>query len=386
MESSSQDRHLPATPRKLLQARRDGQAARSRDLGHLAVLGMGAVGVLMLAPWMTRHLRQGLADQLAFDAATLADPSLMLQRLASMVLTGLMIAGAFAAIVGAAVVIGTVASGGWVASLKPITPQISRINPLSGLSNLFSKQQLANVGKLIVMAIAIGWLGWSFVASHIGEVATLMLQPSAMAIARIGDWLVSGVSLMLMVVLLVAILDVPLQRYFHASKLKMSHQEVKQEHKESDGNPHLKGKLRSAAREIAQRASITAVPAADFVLMNPTHYAVAIRYDDKTMMAPQVISKGADLLAMRIRDIAKSHAIPVIQSPMLARALYAHAELDQPIPTQLYTAVAQVLAYVYRLKAAIAGRGSNPGEPPEPHVPVELDPHHGRTPAEGAAG
>jgi flagellar biosynthetic protein FlhB len=154
----------------------------------------------------------------------------------------------------------------------------------------------------------------------------------------------------------------------------MSHQELKQEHKESDGNPQLKGKQRSNARELSQRASITAVPKADFVLMNPTHFAVAMRYDDQSMSAPQVISKGSDLLAMRIRDIAKSHNIPVIQSPMLARALYAHAELDQPIPTSLYTAVAQVLAYVYRLKAALRGEGSMPGEPPEPVVPPELDP------------
>jgi type III secretion system FlhB-like substrate exporter len=138
--------------------------------------------------------------------------------------------------------------------------------------------------------------------------------------------------------------------------LKMSHQEVKQEHKESEGNPHMKGRMRQRQRELSHRQQRQgAVPKADFVVMNPTHYAVAIKYDDKTMGAPQVISKGADLLAMKIRDIAKGHAIPVLQSPMLARALYANAELDQDIPASLYTAVAQVLAYVYRLKAAMRG-------------------------------
>jgi flagellar biosynthetic protein FlhB len=180
--------------------------------------------------------------------------------------------------------------------------------------------------------------------------------------------------LMLLVVLLAAMVDVPLQSFLHKSRLKMSHQEVKQEHKESDGNPHMKGRLRQRQREISQGNSISAVPKADFVVMNPTHFAVAIRYDEASMRAPKVISKGADLLALKIRDIARSHSIPILQSPMLARALYAHSELDQDIPADLYTAVAQVLAYVYRLKAAMRGEGPMPGEAPTPFVPPELDP------------
>ena len=144
--------------------------------------------------------------------------------------------------------------------------------------------------------------------------------------------------------------------------------------KEADGNPQLKGKIRQKQREISQRSSINKVPKADFVVMNPTHFAVAIQYDEKTMSAPRVISKGADLLALKIRDIAKSHSIPVLQSPMLARALYANAELDQDIPTALYSAVAQVLAYVYRLRAAMQGQGKMPDEVPQPFVPPELDP------------
>ena len=156
----------------------------------------------------------------------------------------------------------------------------------------------------------------------------------------------------------------------------MSHEEVKQEHKESDGNPLIKSRMRQRQREIADGASIPAVPKADFVVMNPTHYAVALRYDDQSMNAPQVISRGTDLLAFKIRDIAQAHKIPVLQSPALARALYAHAELDQPIPAQLYAAVAQVLAYVYRLKAALRGEGRMPDTMPDPHIPPELDPHH----------
>jgi flagellar biosynthetic protein FlhB len=169
-------------------------------------------------------------------------------------------------------------------------------------------------------------------------------------------------------------IDVPLQTFLHKSRMKMSHEEMKQEGKESDGNPQMKGRMRQRQRDITQGNSIQAVPKADFVLMNPTHYAVAVQYDDKTMHAPRVISKGADLLAFKIRDVAKEHAIPVLQSPVLARALFANAEIDQDIPTSLYAAVAQVLAYIYRLKAAMRGDGPLPGEAPVPFVPPELDP------------
>jgi flagellar biosynthetic protein FlhB len=156
--------------------------------------------------------------------------------------------------------------------------------------------------------------------------------------------------------------------------MKMSHQEVKEEGKESDGNPQMKSRMRQKQREMSQKSSVNSVPKADFIVMNPTHFAVAIQYDESTMGAPRVISKGTDLLAMKIRDVAKQHAIPVLQSPMLARALYANSEIDQDIPAALFTAVAQVLAYVYRLRAAMRGDGPMPGEVPQPLVPAELDP------------
>ncbi|MDQ7973787.1 MAG: EscU/YscU/HrcU family type III secretion system export apparatus switch protein [Rhodocyclaceae bacterium] len=374
--SSSQDKTLPATQRKLEQARKDGQVARSRDLAHLAVVGSGAVALLLLAPTGFRHMREALAAALRFNAHDVATPSHMLERLAHLAGLGLVACIAFAAIVAAAAVASTVAAGGWIATAKPITPDFAKLNPLSGLRNLLSKQQFANVAKLVLLSLMLAVLGWLFVSNNIDAVVRLVLQPSPAALAMVADWMVAGMALVMLVLVAAAVVDVPLQAYFHQAKLRMSHQEVKQEHKESDGDPHLKGRMRSAAREIAQRSSITAVPRADFILMNPTHYAVALRYDESTMNAPHVISKGADLLAMKIREVATEHRIPVVQSPVLARALYAHAELDRPIPTALYTAVAQILAYVYRLKAALRGEGTAPTEQPDPQVPPELDPHH----------
>ena len=374
MESSSQDRNLPASERKLQKARDDGQVSRSRDLSHLAVLGTGALSLLALAPLMFDRLKLHLSQQLAFDAAALTQPATMLSRLQDMAAVGLLGCVIFAAIIMAVAMLSTVAAGGWVASLKPVTPDFSRLNPLKGLGNMFTKDKFTEVLKMTFIASMLIALGTAYLSSTLHTVATLILQPSAAAIHHLTEWLTAGMGLLLLVILLVAMVDVPLQNFLHKSKMKMSHQEVRQESKESDGNPQMKGKLRQRQREISQGNSVGAVPKADFVLMNPTHFAVAIRYDEQTMRAPQVVSKGADLLALKIRDIAKNNSIPVLQSPMLARALYANAELDQDIPASLYTAVAQVLAYIYRLKAAMRGDGPMPGEPPQPFVPAELDP------------
>lgn len=373
--SSSQDKNLPATARKLQKAREDGQTSRSRDLSHLAILGVGAVALLLLAPFFVDYLERCLRQSLAFNAATVQTPGKMLEHLKTLATVGVLASAAFAALTGGAALLGAIGSGGWVFSLKPIMPQFNRLNPLQGLANLFSKQQLTNVSKMVLMTVVLTVVAWKFMGNSTEKMAVLVLQPSPLALRYAVDWLVSGMSLLLLVVFVFAVVDVPLQTFLFKSRLKMSHEEVKNEHKEAEGNPQVKSKIRQKQREIADRASISAVPKADFVVMNPTHYAVALRYDEASMGAPQVVSKGTDLLAFRIREIAQQHGVPVLQSPMLARALYAHAELEQPIPSQLYAAVAQVLAYVYRLKAALRGAGPMPGAQPDPQVPPELDPH-----------
>lgn len=371
---SSQDKELPATERKLQKAREDGQGARSRDLSHLAILGAGAASILVLAPTLMDHLQKALSQQLVFDSRTVMTPGSMLERMQAVVMVGLVASVVFAVLTSMAAVISAIGAGGWIFSTKPITPQFNRLNPITGFTNLFAKQQLANVAKMVLMTSILAFVAWKYMGNSIESIAMLVLQPSTSAIRAMAEWLTTGVSMLLLVVFLAALIDIPLQAFFFKSGLKMSHEEVKKEHKEAEGDPHTKGRIRQKQRELADRASVSAVPKADFVVMNPTHYAVALKYDEATMSAPQVISRGTDLVAMRIRDLAKGHDIPVLQSPMLARALYAHAELDQAIPATLYTAVAQVLAYVYRLKAALRGEGKMPDAMVQPHVPPELDP------------
>jgi flagellar biosynthetic protein FlhB len=376
MESGSQDRNLPASERKLKKARDDGQVSRSQDLTHLALLGTGCFALLTLSPYMFERLQLTLQQQLRFDATAIRFPLGVFERLQDATLVGLVASGVFGIVVGLAVILASIAAGGWVLSLKPLMPDFSRINPISGFGNLFSKKQILTVSKTVVMMLILFAVAAVFLKSGLVPLSMLVLQPSESAIAFLTQWMTGGIGLMLLVVLVAAMVDVPLQTFLHKDQMKMSHQEVKQESKESDGNPQLKGKMRQRQRELAQRASVNAVPKADFVVMNPTHFAVAIRYDDKTMSAPQVVSKGADLLALRIRDLAKKNEVPVLQSPLLARALYANADLNQDIPAALYTAVAQVLAYVYRLRAALRGEGVMPIDVPQPYVPPELDPFH----------
>lgn len=380
MESSSQDKNLPATPQRLKKARSDGQVPNSKDLSNLAVLGGGALVLVALLPTGFDSLRMALRSHLRFDHNTLQKPEQMLELLAAAGVQGMLLVLPLGLVVLAIALAAILASGGWALSTKPITPDLTRLSPLKGIGQLFSKQKLTDTAKLAGITAVIGVVAWRFIGAHVAAFATLVLMPLEGALGQLGGWISTGVTLLLVVVLVFAVIDVPLQKFLHASRLKMSMEEVKREHKEAEGDPHVKSQRRARQRELAQRNSIGAVPRADLVVMNPTHYAVAICYDDATMNAPRVIAKGADLLALRIRDVAKENQVPVLQSPMLARALYAHAEIDSEIPAGLYTAVAQVLAYVYQLKASLKGQGAAPTAMPVPQVPPELDPHTKKKP------
>ncbi len=375
MDSSSQDKNLPATAQRLKKAREDGNIPRSKDLSNLAVLGGGAAMLVALMPMGFEALRSTLKAQLHFNHNQLQQPTQVIEVLTGAFGNGLMIYLPLGILMLMVAVGTSFVAGSWALSVKPITPDLSHLSPLKGIGRLFSKQQLFETTKLSILTAIVGTVGWHFLSSHVALFATLVLQPLEGALGQLGQWLMFGVASLMAVVVVVAMVDFPMQKFLYGERMKMSMQEVKQEHKQSEGDPQMKGRRRQRQREMAQRNSIAAVPRADLIVMNPTHYAVALQYDDATMNAPRVIAKGADLIAMKIRDVAKEHKIPVLQAPMLARALYAHAEIDGEIPSALYTAVAQVLAYVYQLKAAMSGKGAMPGAAPTPEVPRELDPH-----------
>ncbi len=280
----------------------------------------------------------------------------------------------FAAVFAVALASGVLA-GGWNFTLKPLSPDFTKIDPVSGLGRVFSAHQLTETLKACLLAVLLGGAGAAWLARQWEHHAELLAMPLPAALAEGGALLQGGLVLLCGVLAVFALVDVPLQRFMLARRLRMSVQEAKQEFKEVEGNAEVKGKLKAKMRELASRRMLAEVPRADLVVMNPTHYAVALKYDETQMAAPRVVAKGADLLALKIRDLARDAKVPVLQAPPLARALYAHCEVDQQIPARLFSAVAQVLAWVYALRDAAAAGRVAAGAAPVPEVPADMDPH-----------
>jgi flagellar biosynthetic protein FlhB len=376
MSDDTQDKQLPASGKKLEKARADGQVVRSKDLGHFLVL-MAAVGILIaMAPMWMEKVSALLSAGLRFDARAVANPDVMVQRLSVWTSTVLMLVIPLALSVGVASAAASVAAGGWVMSFGVITPNFGKLNPLAGLGNVFSKQQLLDALKASAMGLIIGAVGAMLLWKRWPELVNLLALPLPAAFQEVGQAIRSVMTSMLMVIFFFALLDFPLQKYMFAERMKMSHQDVKDEHKQAEGNTEVKGRMKQLMRERARKRMLAAVPTADLVVMNPTHYAVALKYDDATMGAPRVVAKGLDLMAFKIRDIATENKVPVLEAPPLARALYANTEVDAEVPMALYSAVAQVLAYVYQLKAALAGKAPLPKQMPDLDVPKDMDPHN----------
>jgi flagellar biosynthesis protein FlhB len=376
MAADSQDKTLPASPRKLAKARKDGQVARSRDLGHFLVVAGGGALLVALAPQALGWMRDLLASGLRFNADVLTSTKSMGEHLSALSLRWMLSVVPLGALIALAAILGSVAVGGWNWTWKPIMPNFGKLNPLTGVMRLFSKQQVVEAFKASGLALVLGLIATLYLKSHIEDFNSMLGMAVPTALPHMGQIILNGLLLLILVLAVFAAVDAPLQKFMMAQRLRMSPAEAKQEHKETEGNGEIKAKLKSRMRAMANKRMLAAVPKADLVVMNPTHYAVALKYDENSMGAPRVVAKGADLMAMRIRDAANGAEVPVLQAPVLARALYAHSEVDREVPAALFAAVAQVLAYVYQLRAALAGQGKAPAALPTLNVPSELDPHN----------
>ena len=374
MADSAQDRKLPASKRKIDKARSEGQVARSRDLGHFGAITAGVAVLAMLAPELSDWLARLLADGLRFDHALVSRPEAMAERLLALALKMMtVLLPLFGAMLAVALAAG-VLSGGWNFTLQALQPNFGKLDPLEGLKRVFSGGQLTDTLKACLLAVLLGGAGAMYLRQQWTRHAELLAMPLPAALAAGGSLLQGGLLLLCGVLAAFALVDVPLQRQMLLRRLRMSAEEMKKEFKEVEGNGEIKARVRARMRELASRRMLAAVPLADLVVMNPSHYAVALKYDETKMGAPRVVAKGADLLAMKIRDLAREAKVPVLQAPPLARALYAHTEVDQEIPARLFSAVAQVLAWVYQLRDAMAaGRTPNTAAP-TPEVPADLDP------------
>ncbi|MGZ5182252.1 MAG: EscU/YscU/HrcU family type III secretion system export apparatus switch protein [Ramlibacter sp.] len=351
-EASREDRQLEASQRRIDQAREEGQLPRSREVVHLAV----AVALLALllagGPWLGRGALELMAHGLRFDRTAAFESGQMLPRLSILGLHGLQLVvpvlGALALLLATA----SVAVGGWNFTLKALEPKFERLDPLAGVGRMFSRQGLLDHLRVIVVATALlaagGWYLWR----HGEDIQSLARMPLAAALSHGFDWITEGIALLAGVALLATLADIPLQVFKQKAELRMTRDEARQEHKESEGDPHVKGERRRRARELSRGRMLADVPAASVVVTNPTHYAVALRYDESAGGAPTVVAAGADHLALKIREVAKAARVPVLEAPPLARALYKHGEIGKEVPVALYTAVAQVLAWVYGLRDA----------------------------------
>ncbi|MDZ7590132.1 MAG: EscU/YscU/HrcU family type III secretion system export apparatus switch protein [Rubrivivax sp.] len=385
MADTAQDRTLPATQRRIEKARSEGQVARSRDLGHLGALGAGVGLLAVFAPDITAWLNRLVADALRFDAAQLVHAGTMVERLSALSQRTLaLLLPLFAAVVAVALTGGLLA-GGWNLTWEPLQPKFGKLNPLAGLKRVFAGPQLVDTLKACLLATVLGGTAALVLSRQWTLHAQLLAMPLPAALAEGGRLLLGGLLLLVGVLAVFALVDVPLQRQLLRRRLRMSIEEVKKEMKEVEGNAEVKGKMKLRMREMVGRRMLAAVPRADLVVMNPTHYAVALKYDEATMAAPRVVAKGADLLALRMRDLARDAKVPVLQAPPLARALYAHCEVDREIPARLFGAVAQVLAWVYQVRDAMAAGRPLPGAAPRPDVPADMDPLGSPAHADAAA-
>lgn len=371
-QKDAQDHNLPASQRKIQKAREEGQVARSRDLPHFLAIGALTLLAAMALPQALDDWRGVLRDGLRFDAELIQRPGVMTALLADQASRFVATVGLIGAVLMLAAVIANLASGGWNFTWKALGPKWSHLDPIAGFGRLLSGQSLGTALKAVLLTLVLAAVAAWVLVDRFAQYLGLMAVPLEDALSRGGQLLLAGLIALLVTLAVFAAVDLPLQWHLYRRKLRMSRNEVKQEHKETEGSPEIKQRQKQRMRELTRRRMMAAIPTADLVVMNPTHYAVALKYEEGRHAAPVVVAKGADLLALRIRDLAKEHAVPVLQAPALARALYAHAKLDREVPAALFAAVAQVLAYVLQLKGKLAAGMS---APPNPAVPKGLDPH-----------
>ena len=373
-EDSDLERTEQPSQRRLDQAREEGQVARSRELSTFAVLWAGGAGLWVMGSSLSAQLIKLLRDGLTLDTKLAFHSDLLLLRLYTLSVETLMAFLPFLLLLLAAAALSPLLLNGWLFSMKPLIPNFSKLNPASGISRMFSTHGLVELAKAIGKALVVGAVGAWAIWHNKDAMLLLVAQPLAASIPHLGYLMWLSFAAIMGGMLLIVAVDVPFQLWDHNSKLKMTKEEVRQEARETEGDPQVKGRIRSMQREMARRRMMAEIPTADVVVTNPTHYSVALRYSEGGMKAPIVVAKGSHFLAARIKEIAIANNVPILEAPPLARALHKHTELGQTIPEALYTAVAEVLAYVYQLRRCRKTGGTMPEEPRDLPVPPQLDP------------
>jgi flagellar biosynthetic protein FlhB len=374
-EDSDLEKTEQASSKRIEDARKEGDVPRSRELATVAVLFTAGLSIMMMSDHLNQALMKTMSAGLHFDRQAAFDMSALLARTVATVYSLLIAFSPLALVLVAVAIASPILIGGWVFSGKAFVPQFGRLDPLKGLGNLVSKHTAVELIKSIAKTLLVGVVAY-FVMSHdLAPILSLSTLPLKTGVSQVSDLMLTGFLTIVSTLVFIAAIDVPYQLYHYANKLKMTKEEVRQESKESEGNPEIKARIRQQQREMARRRMMSEIPKADVVITNPTHYAVAIKYQDEGMRAPVVVAKGADAVALKIREIASENKVSIMESPKLARALFAHTELGSEIPEALYSAVAEVLAYVFQMRIFKKEGGFQPEIPSAVSVPDALDPH-----------
>ena len=368
-EESDLERTEPASAKRLQEAREEGQVPHSRELSTFVLLLAAGGGLWAMGSQIMGHLSGLMSVGMTVSRAlAFEDPKGMIGRFHLLASDALIVFLPFLLLMLVVVLATPLLLNGWVFTLKPLQPAFSKLNPMEGMAKLFSLNSLIELVKAILKSLLIGgvavWVIWHNRNDFLG----LAHESLNGALAHLAHLTIFTFFVVVGAMMLIVVVDVPFQLWNHANKLKMTKEEVRKEAKETEGNPEIKGRIRRQQREMARRRMMAEIPRADVVVTNPTHYAVALRYQEN-MGAPQVVASGAHLLAAKIREIAAEAGVPILEAPPLARALYFNTEIGDNIPESLYAAVAEVLAYVYQLK-----RGVDISPPTDLQVPSELDP------------
>jgi flagellar biosynthetic protein FlhB len=349
--------------KRLQEARERGQVPRSRELTNFATMIGGSATLVAIGGSLATRLSQIMRHGLSIDPQSLRDSDSMTASLGDAIISGVIaLLPVFGAVI-TLVILASLLLGGWNFSMQAMAPDFSRLSPLSGIKRLFGLRGASELGKALLKCAIIGGVCAAIVSSIFGNVLSLAHMAPRAAISRGAGlmswsfvWLCSSMAL-------IAMVDVPLQLFQFKRGLRMTRQELRDEAKESDGRPETKQRIRQMQQQLARRRMMHKIPTADVVIVNPTHFAVALKYDPKQMRAPRVLAKGVDLVAANIRRIAEEHRVPVFESPKLARALYKSTDLNKEIPAGLYVAVAQVLSYIFKVRTlnpTIAARVARP--------------------------
>ncbi len=370
--NDSQERTEQATPRRLQQARERGQVPRSRELNTMGVLLFGAGGLLLMGPGMLDSLMDLMRWGFTLGPERARDSAMLALMLEEALLGGIMIIAPFLLLVLVAAVVAPMGLGGWSFALSALAVKWDKLDPIKGFQRIFGARGLMELAKALAKFLLVAGISALLIWSQLDELVALGRQPLSVSLSAAARLVAYSFLALCAALVLIAAVDVPFQLWQHARQLRMTRQEVKEEYKEMEGKPEVRSRIRNLQREIAQRRMMAEVPKADVIVTNPTHYAVALRYDPEAMAAPKLVAKGADLMALRIRQVGSRHGVPQVSAPPLARAVYYATRLDQEIPAGLYVAVAQVLAYVYQLRRYRAEGGSAPSLPEALPIPEEL--------------